>query len=161
MFASAYYGAGSWSDRERVLARIKVSSMGVDVRYVVTSFHQAPAKYLYESVYCGRGGAELYIKECKLGLGSDTSPCQEASANQFRLFLHTAAYAILHEFREKVLEGTKWARASFAEIRLRVLKVAGRLEVKKTRVCLHLAEALEPVLGKIWRRLSQVAAAPG
>lgn len=161
-FASCFYGARSWSEKERVVARIKVSSMGVDVRYIVTSFHQAEAKYLYESVYCGRGEAELYIKECKLGLGSDTSPCQKATANQFRLLLHVAAYAVMHQFREKILGATKWARASFAEIRLRVLKVAGRLEVKKTRICLHLAEAMEPVLGGLWRALAKpIAPAPG
>ena len=155
---NAYYAAGSWSDEERVIARIKVNALGVDVRYIVTSFHQAEPKYLYQTAYCGRGEAELYIKESKLGLGSDTNPCQQATANQFRLLLHVAVYAILHEFREKILAGTKWARATFAEIRLRVLKGAGRLEVKKTRVCLHLAEALEPVLGGIWRA---VAPAPG
>lgn len=162
MFDSCFYGAGSWSEKERVVARIKVSSMGVDVRYVVTSFHQAEAKYLYETVYCGRGEAELYIKECKLGLGSDTSPCEKATANQFRLLLHTAAYAMMHEFRDKILGATRWARATFAEIRLRVLKIAGRLEVKKTRICLHLSEALEPVLGGIWRRAANAfAPAPG
>ena len=97
---------------------------GVDVRYIVTTFQVATAQYLYTTVYCGRGEAELFIKECKLGLGSDTSPCQKATANQFRLLLHVAAYAILHRFRSTVLAGTKWERSTFAEIRLRLFKSA-------------------------------------
>ena len=62
-----------------------------------------------------------------------------------------AAYAILHRFGQKGLAGTKWQRASFQTIRLQVLKVAGRLEVLKTRVKLHLASALEKILGEVWR----------
>ena len=159
-YADAFYAAGSWSQERRVLPRIKLNAQGVDVRYVVSSSHVATSQYIYTTVYCGRGEAELYIKECKIGLGSDTSPCQEATANQFRLLLHGAAHVILHEFRQSVLAGTRWAVATFSEIRLRVLKVAGRLEIKKTRVILHLAEALEPVLGGVWRRAA-VATAPG
>ena len=73
---------------------IRLALLGVDVRYIVTSFLVATAKYLYTTIYCGRGEAELYIKECKLGVGSDTSPCTKATANQFRLLLHAAAYNI-------------------------------------------------------------------
>ena len=119
-FADDYYAAGSWSRERRVIARIIVGPKGVDVRYIVSSFQVATAQYLYTTVYCGRGEAELFIKECKLGLGSDTSPCQKATANQFRLLLHAAAYSILHRFRSTVLAGTKWERSTFAEIRLRL-----------------------------------------
>ena len=157
-FAEQEYAAGSWSQSERVVARIIVGSKGVDVRYIVTSFRKAEPKYIYETVYCQRGNAELFIKECKLGLGSDRSSCNRAESNQFRLLLHVAAYAILHRFREEVLVGTKWERATFAEIRLRVLKVAGRLEILKTKVKLHLASALEEVLGGIWESAAQVGA---
>ena len=98
------------------------------MRYVVTSYEQASAKYLYETVYCGRGKAELYIKEHKLGLESDRSPCQSAMANQFRLFVHSVAYLLMHAFREKILPGSELANASFAQIRIQLLKVAGRVQ---------------------------------
>jgi len=150
-FAGGHYAAKSWSREERVVARIIVGPKGVDVRYIVCSFQAAEPKYLYQRVYCQRGNAELFIKECKLGLGSDRSSCHRAESNQFRLLLHVAAYAILHRFREQVLAGTKWERASFEEIRLRLLKVAGRLEVLRTRVKLHLASALEESVGGVWR----------
>ena len=94
----------------------------------------------------------MFIKECKLGLGSDTSPCQKATANQFRLLFHAAAYAILHGFRSTVLQGSMWARTTFAEIRLRLFKIAGRLQVMKTKVRLHLAMALDATQRVIWER---------
>ena len=99
----------------------------------------------------------MFIKECKLGLGSDTSPCHKATANQFRLLLHAAAYSILHRFRSTVLAGTKWERSTIAEIRLRLFKIAGRLEVLKTKVRLHLAEALEATQLLIWQRCASLA----
>ena len=157
-YAEAEYAAGSWSQPERVVIRIMVSENGVDVRYIVTSFCKAEPKYIYETVYCQRGNAELFIKECKLGLGSDRSSCNRAESNQFRLFLHVAAYTIMHTFREKVLVGTPWARATFEQIRLRVIKVAGRLEIFKTKVKLHLPAALNQVLAGVWRCAAEVAA---
>ena len=156
VYGSAYYAAGSWRGEQRVVARIIVGPLGVDVRYVVTSFEIAEAKYLYNTVYCGRGEAELFIKGCKLGLGSDTSPCQKGTANQFRLLLHAAAYAILHRFRSTVLKGTKWERKTFAEIRLQLFKIAGRLKVLKTKVFLHLSMAQEATHREVWHRCVQL-----
>ena len=155
-YASATYAAGTWSEEQRVIARIIAGPQGIDVRYVVTSFIVSEPKYLYQTVYCGRGEAELFIKECKLGLGSDTSPCQKATANQFRLLLHAAAYAILHRFRSTVLKGAQWERKTFAEIRLRLFKIAGRLKIMKTKVRLHLSEVLEASHREIWERCIQM-----
>jgi hypothetical protein len=58
--------------------------------------------------------------------------------------------------RKQVPAGTKWERASFEEIRLRVLKEAGRLEVLRTRVKRHLSESLEGLLGGVWRAAAEV-----
>lgn len=137
-FASGWHKAGSWSAAQRVICRVIAGPNGFDARYVVTSYEQASAKYLYETVYCGRGKAELYIKEHKLGLESDRSACQSAMANQFRLFLHSVAYQLMHAFREKILQGSELANASFAQIRIKLLKVAGRVRRLKTRIRFHL-----------------------
>jgi hypothetical protein len=160
-YADDFYAAGTWSREQRIVARIIVGPKGVDVRYIVVSFHQAGAKYLYERVYCQRGNAELFIKECKLGLGSDRSSCNRAESNQFRLLLHVAAYAILHRFRETVLVDTRWERSTFEEIRLRLLKVAGRLEILKTRVKLHLSTALEETVRGVWVASANAGARSG
>ena len=137
-FASGWYKAGSWSRAQRVICRVIAGPNGTDARYIVTSYEQPSAKYLYETVYCGRGKAELFIKEHKLGLESDRSPCQSAMANQFRLFLHSAAYMLMHAFREKILHGSELAHATFAQIRIKLLKVAGRVQRLKTRIRFHL-----------------------
>ena len=48
-------------------------------------------KTLYEKVYCARGQAENLIKAHKLHLASDRTSCTKATANQFRLLIHTTA----------------------------------------------------------------------
>lgn len=140
--ACADYQAGSWSEPRRVVCRIEAGPLGVDTRYVSTSLLQPSARVIYEGVYCDRARAELMIKDHKLGLRSDRSPCRSAKANQFRLLLHSAAYALLRRFREKALAGTCLAKACLLRVRLEFLKTAGRIERKATRVRAHLAESL-------------------
>jgi hypothetical protein len=137
-FHSISYKAGSWKQARRVVARIAVTELGVDVRYIVTSFAEAAAKALYATVYCGRGNAELYIKEHKLDLGGDRLSCTSALANQFRLFLHGAAYTVLHGFRRTILAGTRLANISLGQLRLKLIKVAARLDVRAKGLHLHL-----------------------
>ncbi|MBN2161303.1 MAG: transposase [Pontiellaceae bacterium] len=83
--------AGSWSRVRRIICRVLVTANGEDMRFIVTSFTQAGAKYLYETV-CYRGGAmELMIKGQKSGLhsaGCSRSGCasqagRRASARTF------------------------------------------------------------------------------
>lgn len=133
---SGYYRAQSWSRERRVIVRAVASAQGVDVRYIVTSFAEASAKVLYEVVYCGRARAELFIKEHKLDLGGDRLSCTRAEANQLRLFLHSAAYVIYDGFRRRLLAGTALAHATIGQIRLKLIKVAARLD--RTRRSLHL-----------------------
>lgn len=139
-FHSFYYQACSWSCARRVICRVQVSKMGSDIRYIVTDFQTEGARYLYEEAYCGRGEAELFIKEHKLGLQSDRSPCQKATANQFRLFISSLAYQLLHRFRKDVLCGTELASASFTQIRIKCFKVAARVQRLKSKIKIHMPE---------------------
>jgi hypothetical protein len=93
-----HYGAKSWGTQRRMVARIEATMRGLDIRYVVTSL-RGTAKYLYETVYCGRGQAENFIKLHKAQLASDRTSCRDPRANQVRLILHTAAYWLLHTLR--------------------------------------------------------------
>lgn len=136
-YESGYYAAGTWNQQRRVICRCLSSIKGNDTRYIVTSLRIATPRYLYETAYCGRGNAELFIKDHKLGTGSDRSSCNSAKANQFRLFLHSAAYIILHELREKVLKNTALEKASFTKIILQLIKTAALVEVKKTKIHIH------------------------
>jgi len=136
-FHSFSYAAGSWSRQRRIVARVEATALGTDARFIVTDLQDAGAKVLYDTLYCGRGNAELMIKEHKCFLKSSRTSCTSAEANQFRLFLHSAAYVIMHGFRETVLRGTDLATATFETIRLRLLKVAARVETRRGVVRFH------------------------
>lgn len=138
VFASGFYQARSWSRPRRVVCRVLVTANGEDMRFIVTSFEHSGAKYLYETGYCGRGAMELMIKDHKNGLRSDRTSCHLFTANQFRLFLHSAAYVVMHYLRSVKLRGTQLAHAQFDTIRLRLLKIGTRVESGKTRLLLHL-----------------------
>ena len=141
MFASGFYQAKSWSRARRVICRVLITANGEDMRFIVTSFEKTGAKYLYETVYCGRGAMELMIKDHKNGLCSDRTSCHKFTANQFRLFLHSAAYVVMHYIRSVRLKGTQLAHAQFDTIRLRLLKIGTRVETGKTRILLHFPKA--------------------
>lgn len=147
-YGAGYYAAGTWNKNyRRVICRVQISAKGTDVRYIVTSFEEAGAKYLYEVVYCGRGKAELFIKDHKVGLKSDRTSCTRKEANQFRLFVHSAAYVLMHALRENLLKGSQLAKAQFDTIRLRLLKIGARVEVGKTFIRFHLPASypLKPI----------------
>ncbi|MDD3441231.1 MAG: IS1380 family transposase [Kiritimatiellae bacterium] len=136
-YASQLYAAKSWNRFRRVVCRIQVTAQGTDVRYVVTSLRAAGAKYLYDTVYCARGKMELMIKDHKVALRSDRTSCHRKEANQFRLFLHSAAYVLMHALRANLLKGSELAHAQFDTIRLRLLKIGARLEAGRTFLRFH------------------------
>jgi len=76
----------------------------------------------------GRGAMELMIKDHKNGLCPDRISCRKFTANRFRLFLHSAAYVLMHYIRSVRLKGTQLAYAQFDTIRLRLLKIGTRVE---------------------------------
>lgn len=141
VYARDFYAAVSWNKSQRVVCRVQVSAQGTDVRYVVTSFQEAGAKYLYDVVYCGRGKMELMIKDHKTALKSDRTSCHRKEANQFRLFLHSAAYVLMHALRANLLKGSELAHAQFDTIRLRLLKIGARLEAGRTFLRFHFPAA--------------------
>jgi hypothetical protein len=141
LYHSFSYQAGSWKTPKRVVAKIEVTAKGLNVRYVVTNMQQAKAQALYTQIYCARGNAELYIKEHKLYLKSDRTSCTDFRANQFRLFLHSAAYVLIHALKTNVLKHTSWANATIATLRLRLFKIGARVRQLKTRIKVELPSA--------------------
>ena len=89
---------------------------------------------LYEKVYCARGQAENLIKAHKLHLASDRTSCTKATANQFRLLIHTAAYGLMHSLRDLAPEGSFWRDAQFDTFGLGLIKVAARVTEMVTRI---------------------------
>lgn len=133
-FISFMYQAGSWRRPRKVVARLECSlqpgedgmRQEVDVRYVVTSL-RGSAQHLYENVYCQRGQTENLIKLHKAQLASDRMSCHRATANQVRLVLHTAAFWLMHGVRATIPEASPLARAEFATIRQRLIKIGARV----------------------------------
>ena len=131
------HAAKTWAAARRVIARVEASDKGTDSRFVVTNLRGTP-RWLYEDVYCARGQAENLIKAHKRHLASDRTSCTRATANQFRLVLHTAAYWLLHTLRGLAPRTSFWRDAQFDTIRLAFIKVAARVTELATRIKLAL-----------------------
>lgn len=139
-YHSFEYKAGSWTYPERVVVKVEVTSMGTNVRFIVSSLN-IRAKILYEQGYCARGAAELRIKDHKTYLLSDRMSCNSFKANQFRLFLHSAAYVLIHTLQSEVLQGTVFCKATMKTIQLKLIKVTARVKILKTKVIIGLPSA--------------------
>lgn len=153
-FHTMTYRAGSWSQAEKVIARVEATAQGSDARFIVTNL-EGRSKHLYEKVYCARGQMENLIKDMKLYTRSDKTACHRWQANQFRLFLHMGAYWLLHSVRMAAPKKSRWRGATFATIRAMFIKIAVRIEEHKRSIRLSFASHLPHAgaLGLIAARL--------
>jgi len=71
------------------------------------------------------------------GFGSHQLPF--AACNQFRLILHTAAYWLLHDLRACAPSWNPLQQSEFATIRLRLIKIAGRIAETASRIRVSVA----------------------
>jgi hypothetical protein len=152
----AEYRAESWSRPRRVLFKAEVLAKGPNTRFVVTTRAAEPlAAYDW---YVDRGTPEQWVGDLKLGCAADRLSCHRFWANQFRLLLHAAAYWLLDTLRRRLVR-LGVARMELATLRLRLLKIAGRLREVPGRLCLHLANSHpgEP----LWRLLARPRLRPG
>ncbi len=140
-YAEVRYGAKSWGCKRRVSARIEASTMGLDIRCVVTNLRSGSAEWLYDTLYCTRGQAENLIKLHKGQLASDRTSCRAALGNQVRLVLHTATCWLMLTVRDAIPKPQPLATAEFTTLRLHLLKVAGRITETATRVRIAFAAA--------------------
>jgi hypothetical protein len=138
LYSEFPHQAGTWSEPLRIIVKAEYNHKGPNTRFVVTNFESTYRKFVYETIYCGRGAAELMIKEHKNHLASDRTSCSSFEANQFRLFLHSMAYILLHAFRDKHLKQTEFAKAQFDTIQKKIIKVAARVRQLSTKIKIHL-----------------------
>lgn len=156
LYTTFSYQAERWSKPRRIICKTEVSDEGENIRFVVTNLETPRNGWIYEMLYCGRGQMENYIKDHKLFLHSDRTSCHKFAANQFRVFLHSAAYGLMHTLRTKGLRGTGWAKAQFNQMQIRLLKVATRIEELKTKVKFHFPSSfpLQELYETVLRNLS-------
>jgi hypothetical protein len=134
----APYQAGSWAVARRVVFKAEVLEKGPNTRFVVTTDIAEPLA-VYDT-YVDRGQAENFIKDFKNALAADRLSDHRFWANQFRLLLHVAAYWLLDTLR-RWLAGTEAAQVQLDTLRLRLLKIGGRVRQLAQRVRLHLASS--------------------
>ena len=152
MFTETDYKAKSWPKMRRVIAKVEYNSLGPNTRFIITNLKHWNRRFIYQTAYSGRGAMELMIKEHKNHLLSDRTSCTSFSANQFRLFLHSAAYVLFHTFRTIHLKGTEWASAQFDTIRCKIIKIGARIIQRTRKIRIHLPSSFpwKGELQKIW-----------
>ncbi len=94
------YQAGSWDQPRRVVYKAETLDKGPNTRFVVTTRPDPPAA-LYDW-YVDRGEMEGWIKDYKRACIADRLSDHRFWANQFRLFLHAAAYWLLDTLRRRL-----------------------------------------------------------
>jgi hypothetical protein len=143
VYTECRYAAKSWGVKRRVIIKAEVVQLEGraprdNARYVVTNLSAGP-KHLYENVYCQRGEIENRIKELHHGLEIDRTSCTDFWANQLRVLLTAAAYALMQELRAAAA-GTECARAQVSTLRERLLKLGAWVERSVRRIVLHLPQ---------------------
>jgi hypothetical protein len=161
LFGEFSYGADTWDRPRRVIAKAEFGPKGDNPRFVVTSLAGDP-QGLYDDVYCQRGEMENRIKEQQLGLFADRTSCHAFLANQFRVLLSAAAYVLVETLRREGLTGTELASAQVETIRLKLLKIGGRIVRSVRRVVLHLATPfpLQDLFRTVLARLTERRCSP-
>jgi hypothetical protein len=133
----------SWSRTRRVIGKAEHLAKGPNPRFVVTSLpaERWEARPLYEELYCARGEMENRIKEQQLFLFADRTSTHGLRSNQLRVLFSTMAYVLHQALRTFGLPGTALARAQVETIRMKLLKIGGRIRVSMRRVVLSLSQA--------------------
>ena len=138
----------SCSRRRRVVAKAEAlpgsnGSQGKDnPRFLVTSLPASahPAQKLYEEFCCARGDAENRVTEHKLHLFSKRCSTNLFDANALRFLFATFACVLVERLRAAP-KGTKLERASPDTVRLRLLRIGGRVRKSVRGIYIALSSA--------------------
>jgi len=163
LYGELRYAAKSWPRKRRIIVKAEVvrhedREPRDNARFVITNLQSQPQR-LYEDIYCQRANIELRIKELHHGLEIDRTSCTRFWANQFRVLLTAAAYALMQELRARA-SGTDCARAQVCTLRERLLKMGVWVTSSVRRVVLHLPQSA-PWRSDWWRIARGLGAVPG
>ena len=136
-----YQTLDSWSRTRRVIGKAEHLEKGSNPRFVVTSLsrEEVADHVLYEHGYCPRGEMENRIKEQQLYLFGTRTSSASIHANQIRLYLSGLAYVLVQALRDLGLTGTSLSKSRADTIRVKLLKIAARIEVTVRRVWVRLS----------------------
>jgi hypothetical protein len=143
LYGSSHYRSGGWR-RERALAYKAQVLVHPDKdkprdndRYLI---HNLDFRYGPQGafdLYYGHSDMENNIKELKNDLAMDRTSCSRFTANQFRLLLTLAAYALLQSVAERT-DDLDLRKAQMATLRDRLLKISVRVGSSVRRIRLQL-----------------------
>ena len=144
VFGECTYQARSWNQPRRVVIKAEIvynlrGEPKDNPRFVVTNKRRS-AKFVYQKAYCSRGEIENRIKELHHGLEIDRTSCPSFWANQFRVLLTAAAYALMQELRRQASR-TTLARAQVSTLREQLFKLSARIEASVRRIVVHLPQS--------------------
>lgn len=135
----APYRAGSWDRQRRVIYKAEVLEKGTNTRFVVTSKKKEEPEKLYDW-YVKRGEAEGWIKDFKRALKADRLSCRRFWAKTSSGYCCTRrpiGFWTCCGGRKLVSAGVR--RMQLDTLRLRLVKIGGRVRQLLTKVRLHLA----------------------
>jgi hypothetical protein len=138
LFGETVYQAASWEQPRRIVLKAEALPKGPNTRFVVTT-RSDPPETLY-AWYIARGDGENAIKDLKVACMADRLSDHRFWANQFRLLLHAAAYWLLDTLRHW-LRTMRGERIQLDTLRLRLLKIGGRVWQRSDRIRLRLASS--------------------
>jgi hypothetical protein len=138
LVAETMYQADSWPHARRVVYKAEALAKGPNTRFVVTARPDEP-QALYDW-YVDRGEPELWVKDLKRACYAERLSDHRFWANQFRLLLHAAVYWLLDTLR-RWLTRRGYPPLQLDTLRLRLLKIGGRVREFATTVRLHLASS--------------------
>jgi hypothetical protein len=159
LYGDTWYAARRWTRKRRIIMKAEVlcypgRARKDNPRFLVTNLPHRPAT-VYTRVYCGRGDMENRLKELQQGLAMDRTSCSRFLANQFRLLLAVAAYALFQTL-QGFARATALGAAQVWTLRERLVKIAVWVERSVRRIVLHLPQSFP------WRATwRQLAAAVG
>ena len=153
LFEEFDYAAKSWPRPRRVICKAEVlvypgRTTKDNQRYVVTNRMRPSAASAYEW-YCQRGDSENRIKELKLDLAMDRTSCTRFVANQLRVLMTAAAFALFQELRWR-LRASEAGRSTVARLRDMLVKVAVRVTESVRRIVCHMPT--HHAWRDLWRR---------
>jgi len=142
-FGECKYSAKKWSRKRRIIIKAEKTvhpgrPARDNPRFVVTNLTQTP-RYVFKKKYCKRGDAENRIKELK-DLHIDRTSCTSFLANQFRILLTMAAFALMQEIRARAAR-TTMARAQVSTIIQKLIKIGVQVTVSVRRIIFELPRA--------------------
>ena len=146
LFGSFSYAASTWDRARRIIVKAEHLPDGRDengmsnTRLIVTNL-AGDEQVIYDEIYCARGEMENHIKEQQLFLFGGRMSCEQFNGNQFRMLLSAGAYTLMGALRRLALYVTELADAQADTIRLKLLKIAGRVVVSTRRLLVQLSSS--------------------